>query len=371
MSELTFEYITIVLAGLTTIFIVTALYDVKRNKLYNESKLLSRNKEINIIVSQIQTGQSSAIIGAFGHERTMILRDIFDKKSDISSGQVSLIFSYLSIDTLKKDCSQAEFWEEALSPINEQYVDKSTNILKIYETCKENNFKNRYLDRLITQFKKDGVRLVLLIDRFETLLHMENLNRQEFFGQLRQLASSQHPSPLNLIIASNAPIWQLHEKTESLNPVSSPFFNFLEAGAITLGAIENKDIEQLLDKSGHAFTNDDDIFLKEISSNQPYLLEVAAVILIHAYKDKEDNPIETARAIFSDKVEKMLKNIFKFWSPNLSQAFISVAQNLDVSDFRQELKELEKQGFIRKIDNNWQVSSSIFKEHLIAKTIQE
>lgn len=57
----------------------------------------------------------------------------------------------------------------------------------------------------------------------------------------------------------------------------------MEAGAITLGTILDKEMNELLNEND-SFTND----------------------------DKEDNPIKTARDIFSDKVERMLEDIFKF-----------------------------------------------------------
>jgi hypothetical protein len=206
--------------------------------------------------------------------------------------------------------------------------------------------------------KQEGFRLVLMLDQFEVLLERPQLKNEEFLGGLRVLASSHHPSPLCVVIA-NKPVWQFHEDIKALG---SPYLNFLEAGAVTLGAISDAEIDKLLDKSGYPFTDNDKYFLKEVSGNHPYLLQVATVILISAYRDKEENPIENTRIVFFDQAEEMLMNILEFWSPRLCEAFILVAQKLDVSNFRREIKELNRQGFIKQENEQWQVSSSVFAD---------
>lgn len=120
----------------------------------------------------------------------------------------------------------------------------------------------------------------------------------------------------------------------------------------------------------HVYTNAK-YFLKEVSGNHPYLLQVATVILISAYRDKEENPIENTRIVFFEQAEEMLMNILEFWSPRLCEAFILVAQKLDVSNFRREIKELNRQGFIKQENEQWQVSSSVFADLAKNKTVQE
>lgn len=361
---------------LTAIYIAMIIFKVKIYKEQNLSDdpssppftIIARGKIVRDLVEQIQTGQSGAIIGAFSRERTLILKYIEERKEQLFGNQ-RFIFSFLDISALSKTTNQTQFWEYALEPLQAKFASETDSVIfKAYESCRENDFNNRYLDKLIVQMKQEGFRLVLMLDQFEVLLERPQLKNEEFLGGLRVLASSHHPSPLCVVIA-NKPVWQFHEDIKALG---SPYLNFLEAGAVTLGAISDAEIDKLLDKSGYPFTDNDKYFLKEVSGNHPYLLQVATVILISAYRDKEENPIENTRIVFFDQAEEMLMNIFKFWSPRLCEAFILVAQQkLDVSNFRREIKELNRQGFIKQENEQWQVSSSVFADLAKNKTVQE
>ena len=365
------------LAAISILVIIFKVYDYKnRQALYNHqilpNQLAGRDKEIRRLAQQqILTGQSGAVIGAFGNERTAIL-DALRNPELYGDDADRFIFSTLDISALVKECSQTQFWEYALEPLQEKFAnDTDSPLFKAYESCQNNDFKNRYLEKLIAQMKQEGWRLVLMLDRFEVLLHRPQLKSEEFFGGLRVLASSHHPSSLCVMIASNEPVWQLNEDTKCFN-FGSPYLNFLEMGAVTLGTISDKEIDELLNNNiGHSFTDDDKYFLKDVSGNHPYLLQVVTVILIQAYRDKEENPLETTRIIFFDKAEEMLTNIFKFWSPKLCETFISVAQEFDISSFKREIKELNRQGFLRQENDKWQICSSSFAEFVKDKTVQE
>jgi len=364
------------LAAISIVVIIFKVYNYDNGQaLYNNqilpNQLAGREKEIRRLAQQIMTGQSSAIIGAFSRERTLILKYLEERKEQLFGNQSDkFIFSFLDISALSEIITQTQFWAYALESLQAKFAnDTDSSLFKAYELCRENDFNNHYLDKLIAQMKQEGWRLVLMLDRFEVLLHRPQLTSEEFFGGLRLLASSRHPSSLCVMIASNEPVWQLNDDTQTFN-FGSPYLNFLEAGAITLGAISDKEIDELLEKSGYPFTDDDKYFLKDISGNHPYLLQIVTVILIQAYRDKEENPIESARIIFFDKAEEMLTNIFKFWSPKLCETFISVAQELDVSHFKREIKELNRQGFIKQKNEQWQVRSSVFSEFVEDKTVQ-
>ncbi len=372
MLEYSIYFLLPFLAGLTVLFIGVATYRIYYiKKITNPTFspiLKGREKELHQLVQQILTGQSSAIIGAFGNERTAVL-DALRNQELYGDYAKQLVFSFLDISALEKECTQAQFWEYALEPLQEKIAnDTDSSLFKAYELSRENDFNNRYLDKFIAQMKQEDLRLVLLINWFDMLLKRPQLKDEEFFGGLRVLASSHNPSPLCVIIASNDPIWQFHENIKNFN-FDSPYLNFLEAGAVTLGVIEEAGIDKLLDNSGYSFTDDDKYFLKDISGNHPYLLQLATNILIRSYANKEENPIESTRIVLSDNVEEMLTNIFKFWSTNLRETFISVAQKIDVSKFRREVKELNRQGFIKQENEQWQINSSIFANLLQDKTV--
>jgi hypothetical protein len=101
-----------VLTAISIVVIVSHIKYGKEETLYDKpitlpqlSTTQGREKEIRRIARQIMTGQSSAIIGPFSAERTSILEtlnnpELYGDKAD------RLIFSYLDISSLDKDCSQ-------------------------------------------------------------------------------------------------------------------------------------------------------------------------------------------------------------------------------------------------------------------------
>jgi len=283
-----------------------------------------------------------------------------------------LIFSYLDVTTLNKKCSKAQFWQYALIPLQEKMADENASVLsKTYQACQNNQFDHFSLDKLIVQMKQENWRLVLMLDRFEELLQRPYLNRPEFFGGLRTLASSRSPSSLVLILTLNNSILQFHHKTKSLNP-ASPYLNFMESGQMILGALSEQEIDSLLRQSVRQLSKEDCSFIKEKADGHPYLLHIAATTLWDAYDIGEKEAIKSAEIIFYDKVKVILNNVLHSWSANRCQAFLSLARKLDVSCFKDELYELEKQGFVKK-DNHgkWQICPRVFLDFVTDKTAQE
>jgi hypothetical protein len=335
-----------------------------------------REKEIRRLVRQIMTGQSSAIVGPFGTERTSILEFLRDKNPEQRAklyGEKAnrLIFSYLDISSLRRDCSQAQFWKQVLKPLPEKFKESDSVLSKAYQDCQDNKFDNFSLDKLLTKMKQADWRLVLMLDRFDELLHRFLLKRPEFLGGLRALASSRHPSPLALILTGNISLNQSHQNTKDINPMGSPYFNFIESGEITLGALSEAEIDQLLQQTERHLSEQDSRFLKERADGHPYLLQIATTALWEAYDTGEKAPLKSADDRFYETVKVILNNVLQTWPPNRCQAFLSVARKREVSGFRTELEELEKQGFVIQDNGEWRIRSRVFSKWLAEKTEQE
>jgi hypothetical protein len=219
--------------------------------------------------------------------------------------------------------------------------------------------------------KQDDWRLVLLINRFEELLDRRFLNDEAFLGGLRSLAASYHPSPLSLVIALNESFKQFYQGLEDL-PKGSPYLNFLESGAINLGTLAEKDIDEFLKNSDPRFTQIDRNFLRESTGGHPYLLQRAIAILMDAYNNQETKPLDSAKIIFFEEAENLLTNILQLLSPQLCKVFILVAKKQEpFDDFKGELKILNQQGFIKQENSHWQICSNVFADLMSHKTLQE
>lgn len=365
-----FYFVVPFLAILSALFIYHVLTVKPNNRCSNNDQILydkpivselplmsGHEKKLRRLFVQILSGQSSAIIGAFSRERTLILNVLRDPKLYGDKAD-KLIFSLLDISSLDNNCTLAKFWDKALKPLQDQIADKTDSALsKAYQAYQSNQFDNFYLDQLFIQLKQENRRLVLMLDRFEALLHRTNLNNSEFLGSLRMLASSHYPSPLSFIIAGNISLSQFHQNTKDLNPMGSPYLNFMESGEIILEALSESEIDELLNQSEQDFTNKERQFIKEIAGGHPHLLQLAVSALWEAYDNEKENPLKSAEQLFYNRTKNMLNNILQSWSAKTRQALISVARGNELSDFEDELEELDKQGFIINNNGTWQIRS--------------
>ncbi len=254
------------------------------------AQFTGRRRELRRIAGRILNhGQSTAVVGEPRSGKTSLLDYLAAPEArEALYGEHAerLLFTYLDAQTLGGEFSQPRFWEHVLHPLHEKISDPASPLAQAYRTCRENNFGAFVLERLLAQMRIGGWRLVLLLDEFDALLHHPVLNKAEFFGSLRSLASRSRGA-LALVIASRRPLTDLNKDTQELSRTGSPYLNFLDE--ITLGPWPNKDVEALLRRAGDRFTIADRRFVVQVAGEHPYLLQAAASELWEAYKDGEED----------------------------------------------------------------------------------
>jgi len=397
------------LGALTAFFIVAAFFayreEVKKRRTPSQTKKLGyspffygnpvspeqfigRQKEIRRLAGRIVSGQSSVITGTFRSGKTSILDYLATQKEPLYGNKAdTLIFSYMDANTLSIECDQAQFWGDVLEPLQKRIAElPDSSLSKAYQACQEkNNFAN--LEELIAQIENMNWQLVLMIDEFDVLLDRPHLNNTEFFGGLRQLASRSRGT-LVLVMTTNTSLTEFHKKTKKSG---APYFNFLDE--IVLESLSDSEVEELLHQGDTYFSDDDRRFIKEITGEHPYLLQVAASALWESYKNgNENDPIkrqQQAKQDFYDRSKATLNDIWQLWLPITRKAFIAVAlirlettslkiQNIDIKEiinneagFKQTLEELEKQGFVKDDNGDWRVRPTIFLSFIADQPEQE
>jgi hypothetical protein len=371
MMEL-FKWVTAIVLGISIgMFFAFAIsyrsYPEQKNTFIStifNSSLFGRQKEIRHLADSIRTGQSSAIIGFFSEERRTILgylRNENPKQLEELYGDKAnqLIFSYIDIAFLDKDCSAPQFWERALEPLRIKITD-SEQLDKAYQACKDNQFNRRSLENLISLINQQGWRLVLLLDQFEALLeHPQFKENWEFLTTLRSLAASRIPSPLALIIASNQSLKQFHDKIQHFSPFTSPVFQFIEGGLTTLGGLSEAEVDKLLAHNEPPLPQQARQFIKSMVGGHPYLLNVAVSEFWKASPNGELDSVETVETAFYKRIQNELEDEIKTLSTSTCQAVFAVALQGEVVGFEKELKELETQGLVAKINEQWQIRSRL------------
>ena len=330
-------------------------------------QFIGRRRELRRIVGRIANqGQSTAIVGEPRSGKTSLLDYLAapETRAELygESGE-QLLFSYLDAHTLGGEFTQAQFWERALHPLQERLADSASPLAQAHRTRRENDFGCFVLERLLAQMRADGWRLVLLLDEFDALLHHPVLNKAEFFGGLRSLAS-RGQGALALVIASRNPLTELDKETQQLSRTASPYFNFLDE--IMLGPWPNKDVEALLRRAGERFNPADCSFAIKVAGGHPYLLQTVASHLWEAYAEgEEDRPrcrYQAGRNLY-DKAALILRDTWRLWSPATRRAFTIVALadvarmleqrrfytpplTRDRWDLGPEIRSLARQGFV-------------------------
>ncbi|OQW92148.1 MAG: hypothetical protein BWK78_02545 [Thiotrichaceae bacterium IS1] len=356
------------------------------------NQLIGREKELRRIMGRIvNQGQSTAITGLPRSGKTSMLEYLKAPENQNNYGPLAnrLIFSHIDAVALGGQYDQAQFWIQALKPL-EDYTGQTPLLAEAYQTCQQNKFGTFVLERLIAQVKRAELRLVLMVDEFDVLLHHPVLNNPEFFGGLRSIASrSQGGLSMVMVITANASLTQINEETIRFNRTGSPYFNFLDE--VTFGSLLESDIDKLLHQGKTRFSEDDCRFIKEIAGGHPHLLQVVASLLWDAYENKPvENPRKRQELVAQEyyfSVKSGLKNIWESWSEKTQEVFKSVALthmktvwieqplppyisswdinvlHRNISRSNQQLRDLEKQGFVVKDKNflgNWRVSTGVF-----------
>jgi len=360
-----------ILMGLS---IAGAIYGPRRSKSSFPDELKSRKKEIRHLADRIRTGQSSAIISFFSEERRTILgylRNEEPKQQEKLYGDKAdkLIFSYIDIAMdIDQECSSPQFWERALEPLLSL---KDSELDNAYQTGKENQFNRRSLENLISLVNQKGWRLVLLLDRFEAFLAHPHFEKNwEFFTTLRALAALRTPSPLTLVIASQSSLGAFHRKIGDLSPATSPVLNFI--GQINvLGSLSEAEIDNLLKQDDLPLSSTNRQWIKDMAGGHPYLLKIVVAEFRKIQQNGEIKSFENIEKDFCQGIEHMLKNMLQSWPSRTCQAFFRVAQQNELADFENELRELEMQGLIVKINGQWQIRSSIFAKCLADENTQQ
>jgi hypothetical protein len=344
-----------------------------------------RKSELRRIIGRIiNAGESTSITGPFRCGKTSLLQYVSDPdlKSTLYGDKANqLIFSYLDVGTLGSEFDQPQFWSHALETFQDHINtgDVAPSLSEAYQIAQQNQFGNYVLEKLIAEIKKANLRLVLLLDGFDALLHHKVLNSTEFFGGIRQLASLSKGA-LALLITGNTTLTQLNQQTQHFNRTGSPYFNFMDE--VILGPLSETEIDKLLRLGNDYFTEDDRNFIKDIAGGHPYLLQLTASILWEIYEtENEENAIkrqQQAGQILYERMKEQLNFVWESWDESTQKVFVSIAlvlldkelkiQHIDVRSISKEIKRykteldnLERYGFLKKDDEgNWQVYSGIF-----------
>jgi hypothetical protein len=344
-------------------------------------EFIGREYELYQITGRILTGQSTAITGSPRCGKTSVLEYLKSPAKQpalYEEDAEKLIFSYLDAYNWSSESGPLQFWETALRPLSTE-----STLSQAYQDCKDNQFVEYALEKLITQIKDTNKRLVLMVDGFHAILGSPSQHWDAvFFGSMRTLVS-RSGGALVLIITLNGPLSDFQKAVQELTRSKSPYFNFIYE--VRLGALADEVINSLLIKGikvDERFNETDFELIKNIAGGHPYLLQVAASMRWEM-GTRLKSPAEFIGKFYY-QVEDVLNEIWQSWSGSLQEAFISVALlqldefkgifkkklQINIEElshglpvFKSDLEYLKQYGFLiedEKVLGNWKVKPQIF-----------
>ena len=345
------------------------------------AEFMGRKRELRHLWGRLATGQSTAIIGAPHVGKTSLLNIINDpaaRQSAVGNRFDNHLFHFLDGHMLRDISTQAAFWQQALYPLTQAlpHTPYLAHVRDVYATAQSNQFGGFVLEQLFRALYQAGSRLVLLLDEFDDILEHSVLNRAEFYGTLRSLAS--RSQGLVLVLAARQPLERLNTLTQSINPHGSPYFNVFTE--INLGPLAHKDLATLLAQAKDVFDGDDRRFVEQLSGRHPYLAQLAAAKLWDVVADgfEGDERYRLAAQAVYRETQLHFSDTWRVWTNETRRAITAVAlQQLpylvpdhtfdvgqltkDLQDFTPELEGLEHEGWLEQGDEDrWQVTQHAF-----------
>jgi len=360
-------------------------------------KFMGRNEEIHNIMSRISTGQSTAIIGSACSGKTSVLQYLLDPSQLALYGDRAdqLIFSHLDVSTWGEQFDWVQFWKAALHPLYEQIQQDETSALyKAYQICRDNDFGDYVVERLLIKLKAANKQLVLVIDDFDTVLRLPLRKSAQFFGSMRSLTTRSQDA-LSVVIAINTSLRDLTNEVGKSTNTGSPYFNYMNE--VVLMPLSDHEIDNLLNQATTHFSKEDCTFIKDMAGGHPYLLQTLASCLWALYQRPElSDPKQRqqqATKDFYSTVTEALERIWGSWQLTTQQVMMAVTfaqldklkwvfqrQGINVESISQqiprlksELESLKRQGFVAedgKVAGGWRVFPKIFLHFIIDKQLE-
>ncbi len=346
------------------------------------SQIFSGRKEIvRSLLSRARTGQSTALVGEPKMGKTSTLKFLADVRLKEGYGDEGSRNFVVDIDAhlLGYDCQEDAFWAYLCRRC--KGVIPSEMLRRLEGACTSGLAYD--LEEFFLNLGEKGKRIVLLIDEFDSLLFYPGLASGNLFCALRILSSSTHG--LALVTSSRMNVIAMNRRGEELRKGGSPLFNYLDEQRLPPFSVD--DISSLVDNalrdSAISLSDDEIVYLGEMSGGLPYLVQLMAWTLFEAHTKREPknfSPLKNLLTISSPYFDE----IWSHRSLPEQQALTLLAleykggyigrTHFRMPDFRlieehaPQLRVLQKLGLVKLSQgagtNRWEIGSILFCEWL-------
>jgi hypothetical protein len=244
---------------------------------------VGRDRALHTVFDRLNNCESTAVVGLPHIGKSSFLRFISDQQVHtkwLDDDVAYRLFIDIDCHMFPANYDPSAFWRTVLDHIEAAFTDET--IRRQIGVSRQSGYGSFTLKQFLDLLATQGIRVILLIDEFDILLHHPNFNTAEFFGALRALSS--HTESLALITASRMSIAEMNRRSQEINPLGSPFFNnMVDVRLQPLLAVEVKQLlDRALDGKAIIFTPDDYTYIMRSTGGNPFLVQMAAAALFDA-----------------------------------------------------------------------------------------
>lgn len=287
--------------------------------------------ELNELCALVEGTYSNPllIVGDRGSGKTYLMQALRDRQ-EWNSGQIRYITSYLDagdVTALQTDCDQEGFWRAALRPVK-QLLERpegatEATIRHHYTLAEAARFAHASLEDLLEVLRTARIKLLLLIDRFSHMLHLDRL-REDFWCSLRSIVSKNFSS-LAFVAASVHSRELLDNAIITKSDASSPFLNLLANRP--LHPLQQSTVNRLLDQADMRIHDDSErrFIYKFAGGNLRFTIELRNQLCWLPSDVSAKDRIPMALKAFWDNGKGWCESIWRTWCHDERAMILRVA----------------------------------------------
>ncbi|MEM9555960.1 MAG: hypothetical protein AAGC60_17015 [Acidobacteriota bacterium] len=238
-------------------------------------RFIGRSDQLDTVLGRLDNSDSSLLVGAPQIGKSSFKRLLVESQTAAPHLEPSEHWIFVDLDChlLPSTHEISDVWRTVLQRVIPRLP--AGTLRARFERYDTGHFQPYVLNDLFTRLGRGGRQVVLVLDEFDSLLHLPKLATRDLFGPLRTIANN--TEGLAVVAASRVPLSELNARTSAING-GSPFFN--NHTDVHLPALSLDEVDLLLDRgldgTRVSFDLADRLFVERAAGRHPYLVQAAA-----------------------------------------------------------------------------------------------
>lgn len=248
------------------------------------ASFVGRREVVRAIFGRLLRGESIAVVGPPKAGKSSLLSYLAHHEVctlHLGGEQRRHIIVKRDCAVLQPEQGPEEFWRWVCQGLPQAFPDLALRAL--VDPLRHGPFDPLTVEEHLRRLGEEGLRVVLLLDDFDTLLDHPRLSRLEFLGALRSFRSNL--DALAVVLTSSHSLAEMQRRAGTIGRASAVFSDLIEVFLEPLQPDEAAEIlKRGLEGTDVRFTPSEHARLEQVSGHHPYLLQAAAASLFEAHR---------------------------------------------------------------------------------------